>query len=286
MARAPRPVARCPCITGSIGKECVVETPDTANLPLWRWDAIAAASSHRPWPPPRRPWGMHQTWSDLLFAHWTVPAAQLRPRLPPGLELDTFAGDAWIGIIPFRMSNVAPRGLRRGHLLRFPELNVRTYAIADNRPGVWFFSLDAASLLAVIVARTAFHLPYHWAKMTMTSGDGWLHYVSRRIGIGGVGTTFSGQYRPTGPIRRAVPGSLEYWLTERYCLYAVARAGRLLRSEINHDPWPLQPAEAELDAGALAASHALSLSAAPLLHFARRVDMVAWRPERTDAPTS
>jgi hypothetical protein len=227
---------------------------------------------------------MSQTWSDLLFAHWTVPAAALRSRLPPGLALDTFSGDAWIGIVPFRMSNVAPRMPVRGCRLAFPELNVRTYVVADGKPGVWFFSLDAASPLAVSVARTVFHLPYFWARMQIRRRDGWVDFASQRLRAGPQRARFGGRYRPTGQVFRSQPGSLDSWLTERYCLYAADRAGRLLRGEINHAPWPLQPAEAELDVDGLAASHGLTLSGAPLLHFARRINMVAWWPVRLDLP--
>lgn len=223
---------------------------------------------------------MSQTWSDLLFAHWTVPAAEVRPRLPRGLELDTFADEAWIGIVPFRMSNVALRRPARGRPLTFPELNVRTYVVADGKPGVWFFSLDAASPLAVTVARTVFRLPYYLARMRIESRDGWIDFTSQRRHAGSQDARFVGRYRPTGPVVRSAPGSLEYWLTERYCLYAANRAGHLYRGEINHQPWPLQPAEAELDAESLAASHGVTLSGAPLLHFARRIDMVAWWPKR------
>ena len=235
--------------------------------------------------PPLRPWALGQTWSDLLFAHWTVPAAELCSRLPPGLAIDAFAGDAWVGIVPFRMSNVAPRMPVRGRRLAFPELNVRTYVMADGKPGVWFFSFDAASPLVVSVARTVFHLPYFWARMQIRRRDGWVDFTSQRLQPGSQRARFVGRYRPTGPVFGSEPGSLDFWLTERYCLYAADHAGSLLRGEINHAPRPLQPAEAELDVDGLAASHGLTLSGAPLLQFARRIDMVAWWPERLATPS-
>src|SRR5690349_6710130 len=121
---------------------------------------------HRPWPVPSRPWIMAQNWHELLFAHWRVPVEAVRPLVPQGLEIDLFAGDAWLSVVPFRMSGVRLRGTPAlPWLSSFPELNVRTYVCAEGRPGVWFFSLDAASRLAVGVARAWFHLPYFNARM-------------------------------------------------------------------------------------------------------------------------
>jgi uncharacterized protein YqjF (DUF2071 family) len=223
---------------------------------------------------------MTQTWTDLLFAHWRVPDAALRPLLPAGLTLDTFAGEAWVGVIPFAIPRLAPRGVPQRLGLSFPELNVRTYVTAEGKPGVWFFSLDAASVWAVIMARATYHLPYFWARMRQREHEGWIEYRSRRRHPGAPAAVFAGRYRPTGPVFHSVPGSLEDWLTARYCLYAADRAGRLFRGEINHPPWPLQPAEAEITTNSMASSQGIALDGEPLLHFARRVDMVAWWPER------
>ena len=243
------------------------------------WNEIARQSAHRPWPPPSRPWIMTQTWSDLLFAHWRVPAAALRPLLPAGLTLDTFAGEAWVGVIPFAIPHLAPRGAPQRLGLAFPELNVRTYVTAEGKPGIWFFSLDAASVWAVLAARATYHLPYYRARMRQREHEGWIEYRSRRRHPGAP-AAFAGRYRPIGPVYQSVPGTLEDWLTARYCLYAVDRSGRIYRGEINHPPWPLQPAAAEITTNTMAAAHGIDLVGRPLLHFARRVDMVAWWPER------
>lgn len=236
-------------------------------------------TAHRPWPPPDRPWIIAQTWRDLLFAHWPVPPGVVRPKIPAGLQIDTFAGDAWVGIVPFHLSHITPRGIPRGWGMGFPELNLRTYVTAEGKPGVWFFSLDAASLLAVIGARSTFFLPYFWARMRMHDDAGWIAYASRRRHPGTPRAEFVGRYRPIGPVHHAAPGSLEDWLTARYCLYAAAPTGRLLRAEINHVPWPLQPAEADVSFSTLASAHGIQTAGAPLLHFARRLDMVTWAPE-------
>ncbi len=117
--------------------------------------------AHRPWPLPEGPWIMTQSWHDLLFAHWPVAADLLRARVPPGLELDLFERQAWLGVIPFHMTNVAPRGVPAlPFVSAFPEINVRTYVRVGDKPGVYFFSLDAGNPLAVSVARGMFHLPY------------------------------------------------------------------------------------------------------------------------------
>jgi uncharacterized protein YqjF (DUF2071 family) len=183
-------------------------------------------------------------------------------------------------VIPFAIPRLAPRGAPWRLGLAFPELNVRTYVTAEGKPGIWFFSLDAASVWAVIMARATYHLPYYWARMRLRKREGWIAYRSRRRHPGAPAAAFFGRYRPTGPVYHSVPGTLEDWLTARYCLYAADRRGRLWRGEINHPPWPLQPAEAEITTNTMAAAHGIALAGEPLLHFARRVDMVAWWPQR------
>jgi uncharacterized protein YqjF (DUF2071 family) len=241
-------------------------------------EAITRQTAHRSWPPPDRPWVITQTWRNLLFAHWPVAPAALRPLIPAGLQLETFAGDAWVGVVPFHLSRIAPRGSPERLGVGFPELNVRTYVTFGEIPGIWFFSLDAARLSAVVGARAAYHLPYYWAVMQIETA-GWIDYTSRRLFSPG-GAAFAGRYWPTGPVFESAPGSLEEWLTARYCLYAADRQGRLYRAEINHGPWPLQPAEADITMNTTAAPLGLVLTGAPLLHFARCLDMVTWLPER------
>ena len=145
------------------------------------------------------PWVMRMRWLDLLFAHWPVPVETLRPLIPAGLEVDTFEGRAWLGIVPFRMEDVAPRFLPAvpgpG---AFPELNVRTYVRWRGRGAVWFLSLDAASRLAVAGARTAFHLPYFRARMSSETEAGWVEYRSERTDPRGPAAVFDARYRPTG----------------------------------------------------------------------------------------
>ena len=157
---------------------------------------------------------------------------------------------------------------------------MRTYVRAEDKPGVWFFSLDAASLPAVIGARTGFHLPYFWADISMQVEGGRVAFASRRHHPASAPVAFRSVYGPTDDVFNAAPGTLEEWLTERYCFYSQDRGGRIYRGEIAHARWPLQPAEATLEVADLARSHRFDLAAEPLLHFSRRLEMVTWGPTR------
>ena len=221
---------------------------------------------------------MTQTWHNLLFAHWRVDAGVLRRKVPAHFDLDQFDGAAWLGVVPFQMTNVAPRGVPSlPWVSEFPELNVRTYVRVANRPGVYFFSLDAGSAVAVQAARLLLNLPYYSAAMTVTPHANEVHYSSRREDPSPP-AVFVAQYRPTGTSFHAVHGSLEYFLTERYCLYNVDHKGAPYRLDIHHPPWALQAAEARIEQNTMGDVAGFSLPGAPLLHFSRRQDMVTWAP--------
>jgi uncharacterized protein YqjF (DUF2071 family) len=243
-------------------------------------DRILKEVEHRPWPLPDRPWVMTQTWHDLLFAHWPVDKKRLRALLPTGLDLDLHQAQAWVGIVPFRMTNVAPRALRRvPWVSAFPELNVRTYVRVRDKPGVYFFSLDAGSAVAVGLARFLFNLPYYFASMTVTADGPTIRYRSDRKGAESHRPRFVASYRPTGGTFHAQPHSLEYFLMERYCLYTVNKKGHRHRLDIHHRPWALQTATASVEANTMAEANGIELPATPpLLHFAKRQDVVAWLP--------
>jgi uncharacterized protein YqjF (DUF2071 family) len=232
---------------------------------------------HRPWPMPGVRWTWRQSWCDLLFAHWPVRAGMLRGVVPDALELQEFDGTAWLGVVPFRMEGVMRRPWPdMPGISAFPELNVRTYVSRDGKPGVWFLSLEAASRLAVWAARRFFHLPYFFAEMALSEQSGTIRYSSRRPDA-----EVRATYRATSEPYFARPGSLEHWLTERYCLYAQAPDGRILRNDVHHHPWPLQSADASFEHNTLLAAHGLSIQEPPaLLHFARRLDVIVWNAER------
>jgi len=243
--------------------------------------AVLQEVAHRPWSLPAGPWVMAQTWHDLLFAHWPVDLAALRLLLPPQLQIDTCEGQAWLGVVPFRMTGVRLRGTPAlAWLSAFPELNVRTYVTCGGKPGVWFFSLDAGNSLAVAIARAWFHLPYFRARMSCVETDGWIHYQSERTHRGAPAGLLEGRYRPVGQVFSARCGTLEYFLTERYCLYTADRRGRIICGEIHHQPWPLQKAEAEFTGNTMAEALRIALISRPLLHFARRQDVLVWLPQQ------
>lgn len=223
------------------------------------------------------PWIMAMNWLDLLFIHYPVRPAILRPLIPSGLELDTFEGDAWIGIVPFRMAGVRPRLIPSlPKLSAFPELNVRTYVKAGGRAGVWFLSLDAASRLTVLGARLTFHLPYYNARMRVTPEGESVRYVSRRMHRSAAPAAFDANYRPTAPVYASRPGDLDHFLTERYALFSRDPDGNIYRGDVFHDRWPLQPAEAEIRVNTMLQPFNIEVPVTPpLLHFARRIDTVA-----------
>lgn len=238
---------------------------------------------HRPWPRPRSPWMMRMQWANLLFAHWEVPVAALRDAIPAALDVDTYEGRAWLGIVPFWMRGTRPRCVPSlPGVSNFPELNVRTYVTVGGKPGVWFFSLDAASKLAVRVARKTFHLPYFDARMPAScDATGTCHYESTRTHRGATPATFRATYGPTGSPYLSQPGTLEHWLTERYALYAMSPRGVLHRGEIHHVPWPLQPAQAVIEVNTMAEAAGFALpNEAPRLHYVEFLDVIAWRPRR------
>lgn len=225
-------------------------------------------------------------WEDLLFLHWPVDPEIVRPHLPDELELETFDGKAWLGVVPFLMASTRFRWLPpvpTGH--RFLELNLRTYvhqkgAAHEGRPGVWFFSLDAESRLAVGGARLGFGLPYFHARMACRREDGWMRYESRRRDRRAPEASFAASWRATGPSCVAEAGSLEQFLVERYCLYAVHR-GRLVRGEIMHEPWRLSPVELDLRDNDMARLLDVQLPGEPVSAcMADAIDVAAWSPIR------
>ena len=241
-------------------------------------------TDHRPFPLPRGPWIMKQNWHDLLFAHWEISREQIRRLIPNNLDLDLFDGKAYVAVAPFHMTGIRARALPAlPGVSRFPELNVRTYVRHQDIPGVYFFSLDAANSPAVWSARAAYGLPYFHAEMSARSlGEGVEYSSRRRPGFNqrnSLAAEFRGRFRPISEPKRSGKNSLESFLTERYCLYAIRR-GKLLRSYIHHLPWPLQDAEAEIEVNTMAAAAGIELpQSKPLLHFSRFLEVLIWWPE-------
>jgi uncharacterized protein YqjF (DUF2071 family) len=244
-------------------------------------NAILQHVDHRPYPLVSGPWIMKQSWHELLFAHWPIALSTLRPLVPQSLTLDTFAGECWIGVVPFYMTQVSPRGIPAAPWLStFPELNVRTYVTMNDKPGVYFFSLDAGNPIAVAIARTLFHLPYFNASMSHQRNGDTISYRSRRTHQGAAQADFVAQYRPIAAPFHAQPGTLEYFLVERYCLYTVVKQrgiDEVYRGEIHHAPWPLQVAELESTHNTMALAAGIRLpNTAPLLHYGQLQEVLIW----------
>ena len=232
---------------------------------------------------------MRQTWRHLLFLHWTVPADELRPLLT-GLELDTFEGQAYVGLVPFTMTGVRPLGAPTvPPLSNFHETNVRTYVHLHGRdPGVWFFSLDAANAIAVHIARATYRLPYHFATMSMAVSRDHQHivYSSERRWPEPTPANCAVRYTRSGLVTRAKVGTLEHFLVERYILYAYAN-GRLYSGRVHHRAYPLQTAQVETwDETMLAANSIHRPDTQPLVHYANEVRVLVYPllpvPTQTD----
>lgn len=224
-------------------------------------------------------YAVRMRWHDLLFAHWSFAPDAVRPLLPEGLELDTHDGLAWIGVVPFRMSHVHARLLPPLPIASaFPEMNVRTYVRAGGRAGVWFFSLDAASRIAVWTARRWYGLPYRHARMEVSRSAGQIGYRSVRLSKPHRGVRLDIEYEPSGPARPAPPGGLDDFLTARFSLFSLDRRGSLRRADIVHDPWPLQPAEARIRANTMLDPLGLAPAGPPRLAFARTLYVLAGAP--------
>ena len=246
------------------------------------------SAAHRPYSPPKgRPWVFSMGWIDLLFMHWPIAPETLRPIVPAALQLDAFDGDAWISVVPFRMSGPRPRGLPIPDiegLTAFPELNVRTYVTVQGKPGLYFFSLDAASAAAVAGARVSFHLPYYHADMRCDAQADGVRYSSTRTHRGAARAEFRARYAPIGEPFTTRPGELDHFLTARFCLYSVDAQGGVHRGEVHHGPWPLQPAECEVRANTVVDALGIRQpDVPPRLQFARRIEVAGWLPERVEA---
>jgi uncharacterized protein YqjF (DUF2071 family) len=227
---------------------------------------------------------MHQNWRKLLFMHWRIDENLLRPLIPAQLEIDTFDGSAWIGLVPFTMS-----GIRASFLPAIPgtsafhELNVRTYVHHRGVPSVWFLSLDAANRLAVWGARASYHLPYFNARMSLGQNGNTISYSSVRKDRRGAPGELKATWSIGEPLPAAPPGSLEFFLTERYCL-DTENKGRLYRSRIHHQPWPLQEAKLHSLISTMMEANGLpSPERDPLLHYCEELSVEIWRLKKIQA---
>ncbi|MBV8817437.1 MAG: DUF2071 domain-containing protein [Acidobacteriaceae bacterium] len=219
---------------------------------------------------------MFQNWTSLTFLHWQYPPELIQSRLPAGLRLDTFAGEAWIGVTPFLLTGLrAPYTPALPWISIFPEMNVRTYVIGpDGERGIWFFTLEAARLPAVIGARLTYGLPYHWAKMRFSRDGDEVSFLSRRhSGTGSLRAAIRAGQNISTDLRAA-------FLTARFRLYS-SIVGRLIAAQVDHPPWPLRSAEvSELEQNLLPALGFETPREAPLVHFSEGVAVRVGAPEK------
>ena len=230
---------------------------------------------HLPFPMPGRPYAISQEWRDLTFMHWKVDAERLQPHLPDGLEIDFFEGEAYVGVIPFIMKNVRPRGLPSvPGISTFAEFNVRTYVVKDGQPGVFFLTLDAKSLVTCFHAPRAYGLAYRYAKAKVKRHGDTLQWQSRRSSDG---AELRGTSTAKGRMQSAEAGSLEHFLFERYCLYT-EHNGCLRRAYVYHQPWTFQEGDMTLEANSLLESYDLGLDvhAPDLVHISKGLPVKTW----------
>lgn len=234
--------------------------------------------------PTRRPEGVApsgtQRWRELLFVHWALPAEAVRPLVPAALELDLWNGEAWVGLVPFKMQDIRTAWMPKNAGLDFLETNLRTYVHHRGAPGVSFFSLEASSFLAVHAARLGWGLPYHFAAMQTARDGGHITYGSKRA-KGGAGVQV--EYELGEPLGPSAPGTLEHFLLERYLLFAW-RGGKVHRGHVHHPPYPAQRATLKaLDEGLLAAAGLTRPATPASVHYAEGVDVEVFGPWPVDS---
>jgi uncharacterized protein len=219
---------------------------------------------------------MYQSWGKLLFMHWQIPIQSLRQLIPEPLAIDTFDGKAWIGLTPFTVWNARPIFMPPlPWVSDFHEINVRTYVHLDGVPGVWFFSLDANSSVAVMAARTFFRLPYYRASISLEQQGETIIYTATREGAASR-AEFNATWAIGADLPKAEPGSLDFFLIERYCLYT-SDEGKLYRCRIYHQPWPLQEANLTAYSSNIIEADGLpTLKGEPLLHCGGPVNVEVW----------
>lgn len=219
-------------------------------------------------------------WHDVLFLHWPVKKEGLRPHIPEPLNIETFDGTAWLGIVPFTMSNIRPRYIPSvPYISNFPELNIRTYVNDGTTSGVWFHSLDASSWFSVQIARLSYSLNYYHADMEVKTTGDTIEYHSKRKSYEPGEFHYKGSYKPTGELAND-PGSLENFLTKRYYLFSSDNEGTVYKGAISHDPWTLQNVEQEID-HLLIEGHPSPHNKSPVSAlYASHETVKAWLPRR------
>ena len=239
--------------------------------------------AHRPWPLPSKNWIMRQSWRNFLFTHWPIPTEILRPHIPSTLEIDTYNGSAWLGVVVFVMEGIYPRGLSSISLTpAFPEINVRTYVHYDGKPGILFMSLDVGDWASYTIAKKWYRLPYKKSSISFQQEGQTFRCQSVRKGKTNPPISFQVKYTPVSEVYFPKEGTLDHWLTERYCLFSSDNGNVIFCGDIHHRPWPLQKASANISRNTLFSPFDLAVSGTkPVFHFSKGVDTLIWNIKKT-----
>jgi uncharacterized protein len=223
-------------------------------------------------------WLWSQDWLDLLFAHWPVPVAALRPHVPPALDIDTLDETAWVSLVAFRLERIRRRWLPSPSFLTDSfELNFRTYVRHRGESGIYFLSIHASNPLLIGLARLATPLPYQSARMSYNRQESSVRFNAHRPIADGMDRRFAANFTPLGQESRAKPGSLDHWLVERYCLFVEGPRSRLLRTVVEHPPWEVQSVQAQVTANTMGDPFGMNLTTAPTIaHFSKGVRAFIW----------
>lgn len=234
---------------------------------------------HRPWKLPNNNWKWRQSWNNLVFIHYKIDIQSLRALVPSKFEIDLYQGEAWISIVPFFMEDVMKGNIPSFYpFKKFPELNLRTYVKYENKPGVFFFSLDAECLPVVLGGNLLYGVPYKYAKMNYELSENGGYLRSDRF-IGSV--EFEMRYRKIGEIFESEIGSLQEWLSERYCLYSKSNHTEFYRVEVHHKKWPLQNCEVSISKNDILKASNLEVDLdSMIVNYSPGVDVISFRPEK------
>lgn len=228
--------------------------------------------AHRPWPLPAGQWQYYQEWNNALFLHWSVPVEMLKPLIPDSLHLDLHDGKAWVSVVAFKMEKIRPKGLPTIPFVSdFYEVNVRTYVTKDRKPGVYFLNIEAQKTISAFIARKLSGLPYEKSSiLTSSVGDTISFKSSNKL----KGFKLEADYQ----VKENIAGKsiLDYWLTERYCLYLEEKSS-LYRYEIHHDEWEINSVNIKrLDIDYGIAGLAIKSTKPALIHYSKGVQVLAW----------
>ena len=239
---------------------------------------ILKTQNHQYWPLPSKYWIMRQTWKNVLFAHFPISPERLRPHIPSTLEIDTYQDSAWLGVIIFVIEGIYFRGLSPiSVVFKFPEVNLRTYVQHGGKRGVFFLSLDVGNWASLAISKGWYHLPYCSAEISYRKEGDTFHCHSLRKGKSDNPITFTGSFTPDLEVYFPEDGTIDHWLTERYCLYSQDNRGNLYCGDIHHKPWPLQKAEAIISTNTLPTPFGIDISKPePTFYFSEGVDTLFW----------